>query len=162
MNQVNEIFIHETAEVSPLSSIGELTKIWNWTKVREGAIIGKNCNIGQCVYIDKGVVVGNDCKIQNGVQLYLGLKIGKEVFIGPNTTFTNDKYPRATSGLWTVVDTIIEDGASIGAGSVILCGVTIGKRAMIGAGSVVTKDVPENTLVQGNPAKIVRFLSLEE
>ncbi len=148
----NNIFIHESSDISDQSTIGENTQIWNWVKIREGSRLGSNCKIGQCVYIDKNVSIGNSCKIQNGVQIYQGVAISDDVFIGPNVTFTNDKYPRANNDHWEIVKTNVEKGVSIGAGSVIVCGITIGKYAMIAAGSVVTKDVAPYSLVIGNPA----------
>src|SRR5574340_569049 len=146
--------IHPTAEVSPQAVVGEGTSIWHWAQVREGARIGARCNIGKDVYLDTGVVVGDDCKIQNFASLYHGLTVGNRVFIGPHACFTNDLYPRAVSPDWQVVPTKVEDGASIGANATILCGLTIGRNAMVAAGAVVTKDVPAHALVAGVPAKV--------
>ncbi len=146
------VFVHPTAEVADDASLGAGTAIWNWTKVRENAVIGRNANIGQHVYVDANVRIGDDCKIQNGVNLFDGLTVGDRVFIGPAVTFTNDLHPRAT-GDWEITPTNVHDGASIGANATIVCGVTLGAGCMIGAGSVVTKDVPPNTLVVGNPAR---------
>jgi acetyltransferase-like isoleucine patch superfamily enzyme len=150
--------IHPTAEISPRASIGEDTSVWHWAQVREGAQIGRNCNIGKDVYIDTDVVVGDDCKIQNFATLYRGLTVGNRVFIGPHVCFTNDMYPRAVSPDWQVIPTKVEDGASIGANSTILCGLTIGRNAMVAAGAVVTKDVPPHALVSGVPARIVGWV----
>ncbi|PKP54474.1 MAG: N-acetyltransferase [Candidatus Altiarchaeales archaeon HGW-Altiarchaeales-3] len=147
--------IHKTAEVSKEAKIGKGTGIWHQAQVRENAEIGENCNIGKGVYVDFGVKIGNNCKIQNYVSIYHGVEIEDDVFIGPSVTFTNDLYPRAF--IWNeekVSRTRVKKGASIGANSTIICGITIGEYAMIGAGSVVTKDVPDNALVYGNPAKI--------
>lgn len=147
--------IHKTAEVSKQAKIGEGTKIWHQAQVRENAELGENCNIGKGVYIDFGVKIGDNCKIQNYVSIYHGVVVEEDVFVGPSVTFTNDLYPRAF--IWSdekVTRTLIKKGASIGANSTIVCGVTIGKYAMVGAGSVVTKDVPDYALVYGNPAKI--------
>ena len=148
--------IHESAYVEENAEIGEGTNVWHFVHIRNKAKIGKKCNIGKSVYIDKEVTIGENCKIQNFATLYKGVKIGNNVFIGPHACFTNDVYPRAH--IWNadkITETIVKDGASIGANSTIIAGVTIGKNAMIGAGAVVTKDVPDNTLVVGNPAKII-------
>ena len=150
--------VHPTAEVSPLASLGDGTSIWHWVQIREGARVGRRCNIGKDLYIDTAVVVGDDCKIQNFATLYRGVTIGNRVFIGPHACFTNDTYPRAVNPDWKVVPTKVEDGASIGANATILCGLTIGRNAMVAAGAVVTKDVPAHALVAGVPAKIVGWV----
>ena len=123
--------------------------------------IGKNCKIDSFVYIEGDVVIGDNCKIRPFVFIPTGVVIENDVFIGPNVVFTNDKYPK-TSGDWKLLDTRVKIGASIGANSVILPGVTIGKRAMVGAGSVVTRDVPDNAVMTGNPAKIMRYRNKNE
>jgi len=148
--------IHETAIVEEGVQLGEGTRVWHFVHIRKGVKIGKNGNIGKDVYIDTNVVIGDNCKIQNFASLYHGLTVGDDVFIGPHVCFTNDLYPRAT--IWSderLVKTIVKDGASIGANSTIVAGVKIGKYAMIGAGTVVTKDVPDYALVIGNPARVV-------
>ena len=146
--------IHPSAEVSREAEIGDGTSVWHWAQIREGARIGQDCKIGKDVYIDADVLVGDHCKIQNFATLYKGLRVGDRVFIGPHACFTNDPYPRAVSPDWEVVPTSVEDGASIGANATILCGITIGRNAMVGAGAVVTQDVPAHALVLGIPAKI--------
>ena len=115
--------------------------------------IGRNCKIDAFVYIEEGVEIGDECKIRPFVFIPTGVKIGNRVFIGPNVTFTNDKYPKV-KGEWELKETIVENDVSIGAGAVILPGVRIGKGAMIGAGAVITKDVPEGSVVVGNPARV--------
>jgi acetyltransferase-like isoleucine patch superfamily enzyme len=147
------IFIHETVNISPDSHIGDGTKIWINSQIREYVHIGENCIIGKDTYIDEHVVIGNRVKIQNGVSVYHGVSIEDDVFVGPNVTFTNDHVPRAFNSSWKISETIIKKGASIGANATIICGITIGEYAMIGAGSVVTKDVVPYTLVLGNPAR---------
>ena len=151
-------YIDPTAVVSPGALIGDESRIWNWTKVRESACIGAGVSIGQHCYIDHGVVIGERCKIQNSVNIFHGVTIGEEVFIGPSVTFTNDPYP-SVAGEWVLTPTTVCNGASIGANATIVCGVTIGEGAVVGAGSVVIDDVPAWTLVVGNPARFVRRLT---
>jgi len=147
----NSYYVHPTAIVESLA-IGEGTKIWHFAHVRQGAKIGKNCNIGKSVYIDTDAEIGSNVKIQNFVSVYKGVIIEDDVFVGPSATFTNDLYPRAF--IWDeehVSATRICRGASIGANATLVCGITVGEYAMIGAGSVVAKDVPPFALVLGNP-----------
>ena len=153
-----KVFIHPTAIVEEDVEIGEGTRVWHFVHIRRGARIGRNCNIGKGVYIDVGVEVGNNVKIQNFVSIYRGVKIEDDVFIGPHATFTNDLYPRAFNEDWEVVPTLVKRGASIGANATIVCGVTIGEYAMVGAGAVVTRDVPPFGLVYGNPARLRGFV----
>ena len=124
-------------------------------QVRENAKIGSQCVISKDVYIDESVSIGNRCKIQNSVSVYKGVEIDDDVFVGPNACFTNDLIPRAFNQDWKISKTFVGKGASIGANATIICGVTIGSYSMIGAGAVVTKDVPKYSLVVGNPAKVV-------
>ena len=141
------------------AEIGEGTNIWHFVHVRKNARIGKNCNIGKGVYIDTNVEIGNNCKIQNFATIYQGVTLGNDVFIGPHACFTNDSYPRAS--IWgeeKLVKTLVKDGASIGANSTIIAGITIGKFAMVGAGAVITKDVVDYGLVFGNPAELKGFV----
>ncbi len=154
----NRVFIHNTAEVSAEARIGEKTKIWNQAQVREGAQIGEDCIISKNVYIDENVVIGSRVKIQNNVNVYHGVTIEDDVFLGPSMTFTNDMYPRSFNSDWIISKTLVKRGASIGANATIRCGITIGEYAMVGAGSVVTKDVPPHMLVAGNPAQKVGWV----
>lgn len=147
--------IHPLSDVQS-KDLGEGTRIWQFCVVLAGAKIGANCNICAQVFIESDVVVGNNVTIKNGVQLWDGLRIENNVFIGPNVTFTNDLFPRSKIYPEKYLQTILKTGASIGANSTILAGLTIGENAMVGAGSVVTKDVPAGVVVIGNPAKIVR------
>lgn len=148
-------FAHKTAEIAASAEVGEGCRIWNDCQIREGAVIGSGCILGKGVYIDSGVKVGNNCKIQNYSCLYHGVTISDDVFIGPATIFTNDRLPRSFNDDWEVTPTHVEKGASIGANSTIRCGINIGAYAMVGAGSVVTRDVEAFTLVTGNPARKV-------
>lgn len=152
---MKDVFIHETAHVSPAAEIGEGTKIWINVQVREGAKIGAGCVISKDAYIDHAVTIGNGVKIQNGVSVYHGVTLEDAVFVGPNVAFTNDYFPRAQNPDWQITPTLIQEGASLGANSTIVCGHTVGAYAMVGAGSVVTKDVPAHTLVVGNPAQAI-------
>ena len=155
---MNKTFIHETANVSSESKIGEGTKIWINSQIREGSQIGSNCIISKDTYIDTHVKIGNNCKIQNSVSVYQGVTIEDDVFVGPNVCFTNDKVPRAFNAEWKITPTLIKKGVSIGANSTIVCGITIGEYAMVAAGSVVTKDVESYSLVMGNPAKHYSYI----
>src|SRR5215471_5783201 len=156
------IYIHPTAEVSPDARIGESTRIWRQVQVRESAEIGENCNIGKGVYIDAHVCIGSNVKIQNHVSVFEGVTLQDGVFVGPHVCFTNDMLPRAitpdgklkSTDDWVITPTLVKYGASIGAGSIIICGITIGEFALVGAGSVVTRDVPPHGLVFGNPARL--------
>lgn len=158
--------IHPTAEVSPQATIGEGTCIWHHAQVREGAHLGARCIVGKGAYVDAGVHIGDHVKIQNGCFVYHGATLEDGVFLGPGTILTNDKVPRAinpdgslkTADDWTVGRILVRRGASLGAGSIVLPGVEIGTFAMVGAGAVVTRDVPDYGLVVGNPARLVGFV----
>lgn len=147
--------IHPTAEVRT-KQIGENTTVWQYCVILKEAQIGKNCNINYNVFIENDVIIGDNVTIKSGVQLWDGIRIENNVFVGPNVTFTNDKYPRSKQYPEEFQNTTIKVGASIGAAAVILGGIIIGENAMIGAGSVVTKNVPSNELWVGNPAKYVK------
>jgi len=154
---MTNIFIHETAIVDFEVDIGENTKIWAFSHVMSGVKIGKNCIIGEGVHIGNNVIIGDNCLVQNHSLLYEGVVIGNNVFIGPNVITTNDIEPVA-SGDWKerFKETHFRDGSSIGANSTIICGNTVGINALVGAGSVVTKNVDDNTVVVGNPARLLR------
>jgi len=147
-------YIDPHSEVKSLH-IGKDTRIWQFCVVLKDAKIGENCNICAQCFIENEVNIGNNVTIKNGVYLWDGITIEDNVQIGPNVTFTNDKYPRAKQP-FSLQRTLIKRNASIGAASVILGGVTIGENAMIGAGSLVTKDIPDNELWHGNPARFIR------
>ena len=148
--------------IHPLSDcqiqIPESTNIWQFCVVLPKAQIGENCNICSHCFIENDVVIGSNVTIKSGVQIWDGITLEDNVFIGANVSFTNDKYPRSKE-YGRIIPTLIQRGASIGAGSTILCGITIGENAMIGAGSVVTKDIPAGELWVGNPAKFVRRIN---
>ncbi|MBC2722679.1 MAG: N-acetyltransferase [Desulfosporosinus sp.] len=144
--------IHPTAEVQT-KSIGEGTTVWQYCVILQGARIGKDCNINYNVFIENDVIVGDNVTVKSGVQLWDGLRIEDNVFIGPNVTFTNDMFPRSKRYPGEFLKTLIGEGASIGANATIIGGLTIGRYAMIGAGSVLTKNVPDHTLWYGNPAQ---------
>ena len=156
-----KIFIDKTANIAKNVEISEGTKIWMNSQLRENVKVGKNCIISKDVYIDLDVKIGDGCKIQNGVYVYKGVEIAEDVFVGPNVTFTNDKFPRAFIDNWEVKKTKISKGVSIGANATILCGVSLGEYCMVGAGSVVTKNVPPFSLVVGNPAKVIALIDKE-
>ncbi len=151
-------FVHPNA-LCESADIGVKTRIWAFSHIMPKAKIGKDCNIGDHVFIENDVIIGDQVTIKNGVQIWDGIIIEDQAFIGPNATFTNDLFPRSKVRLEAYQKTLIGEGASIGANATILCGITIGKQAMIGAGSVVVKDVPDRAVVYGNPAKIQRYLT---
>jgi UDP-2-acetamido-3-amino-2,3-dideoxy-glucuronate N-acetyltransferase len=161
-----DYFAHVTADVSPQAQIGSGTKIWQQCQIREGAVLGRNCNLGKGVYIDTGVIVGDNCKVHNYVCLFEGVTLEDGVFCGPHSVYTNDRVPRAvnpdgtlkSAADWTITKTLIRTGASIGANATIVCGVTVGRWAMVAAGAVVTRDVPDYGLVVGSPARLRGFV----
>ncbi len=154
-------FVHELADVKS-ESIGADTRIWQFCVVLVEATIGANCNICAHVLIENDVIIGNRVTVKSGVQLWDGLRVGDDVFIGPNASFTNDRFPRSKIQPDKFLQTVIEGGASIGAGATILPGVTIGTNAMVAAGAVVTRSVPPNAIVVGNPAKIIGYVNAEK
>lgn len=156
---MNNSYIHPKALIEEGALIGENTRIWAFVHVLQGAKIGLDCNVCDHVFIENSVIIGDRVTIKSGVQLWDGIQIGNDVFIGPNATFTNDPFPRSKQEYDRTILTVIEDGASIGANATILPGVHIFKNAMIGAGAVVTHDVPQNAIVVGNPARIKGYVS---
>ena len=161
-----DIFIHPSADVSSEAIIGNGTKIWHHCQVREKVNIGNNCILSKGVYIDTAVEIGDNVKIQNGVSVYQGVKLEDGVFCGPHCVFTNDKTPRSINlngsqkdgEDWEISKTLVKKGASIGANATIICGIIIGEWAMVGAGAIVTKDIPDYGLMVGNPAKLIGFV----
>ena len=146
-----DFFVHPLA-LCESKTVGDGTRIWAFAHVMPGALIGAGCNIGDHAFIENDVRIGDRCTIKNGVQLWDGIELEDEVFVGPNATFTNDPFPRSRQRPEVYPRTIVKRGASIGANATILPGLSIGEGALVGAGSVVTRDVPANTVVYGNPA----------
>jgi UDP-2-acetamido-3-amino-2,3-dideoxy-glucuronate N-acetyltransferase len=157
---MSNIFIHPLANVMSLN-IGRDTKIWQFSIILAEAVIGENCNINCHVFIENKVLIGDNVTIKSGVQIWDGVTIEDDVFIGPNVTFTNDLFPRSKKYPKEFLKTIIKKGASIGANATIIAGVEIGENSMVGAGSVVTKNVPSNTIWYGNPAKSMGILKID-
>lgn len=155
-----DYFVHETAIIDQGAQIGSDTKIWHFTHVMGSAQIGRNCNIGQNVYIDKNVIIGNGVKIQNNVSVYSNVTIEDDCFLGPSMVFTNVINPRAFIERKTEFkNTLVKKGCSIGANATIVCGTTLGEYSFIGAGTVVTKDVPNYAMVVGVPSKQIGWMS---
>jgi acetyltransferase-like isoleucine patch superfamily enzyme len=160
------IQIHATADVAPSAFVGEETRIWHQAQVREGAQVGRNCILGKGVYVDHDVRIGDRCKLQNGASIFSGVTLEDGVFVGPGAILTNDRKPRAinpdgslkSDDDWQVGSIWVRQGASLGAGCIVLPDVTIGRFAMVGAGAIVTRDVPDQGLVTGNPARLVGYV----
>jgi len=155
---MNHSFIHPLSDVQS-SAIGSGTRLWQFVVVLPGAQIGQDCNICSHCLIENDVVIGDRVTVKSGVQLWDGLRVGNDVFIGPNVTFTNDKHPKSQNTSFKLTMTWIEAGACIGGGATLLPGVRVGVGAMVGAGSVVTTDVPPGATVVGNPAKIIKQIN---
>lgn len=150
-------FVHEYG-LCESATVGARTRIWAFTHVLPGAIVGDDCNICDGVFIENDVVVGDRVTIKSGVQLWDGLRVAHDVFVGPNATFTNDLFPRSRQSPGAFQQTVLEEGCSVGANATILPGSRIGRHAMVGAGAVVTRSVPPNAIVVGNPARIVGYV----
>jgi len=155
---MKKYFVHDRG-ICESNDIGEGTRIWAFSHVSAGAKIGSDCNICEHVFIENDVIIGNRVTIKNGVQIWDRIRIGSDVFIGPNVTFTNDNFPRSKQYPERFLETVVEDGASIGANATILPGLRIGSKAMVGAGAVVTRDIPPNAIVVGNPARIHGYVN---
>ena len=153
----NRYFVHESSYIDENVEIGEGTKIWHFCHIQSGAKIGVSCTLGQNVNVSNNVVIGDFCKVQNNVSIYEGVELEDGVFCGPSCVFTNDLTPRARfpKGNAGYKKTVVKEGASIGANATIVCGHTIGRFAMVAAGAVVTRDVPDYMLVAGVPAKVI-------
>lgn len=151
------MFIHKLADVAE-SSIGKNTNVWQFVVILKGARIGEDCNICAHTMVEGDVIIGNRVTVKSGVYIWDGARIEDDVFIGPCVAFTNDLFPRSKQYPDSFKSIIIKKGASIGANATLLGGITIGENAMVGAGAVVTKDVPANAVVAGNPARILRYL----
>lgn len=155
------IFVHP-AGICESTRVGEGTKVWAFAHVLPGARIGRDCNICDHVFLENDVVIGDSVTIKSGVQLWDGVRLGDRVFVGPNVTFTNDRFPRSKQRPPAFTETIVDDDASIGANATILPGIRIGPGAMIGAGAVIVSDVPARSVVVGNPARIVGYAGADE
>lgn len=153
-------FAHETAVIDTGCTIGTGTKIWHFSHIMPDAVLGENCNIGQNVVISPQVILGKNVKVQNNVSIYTGVHCEDDVFLGPSMVFTNVSNPRSAVVRRGIYEkTLVKKGASIGANATVICGNTIGSYAFIGAGAVITKNVPSYALVVGNPAKQIGWIS---
>jgi acetyltransferase-like isoleucine patch superfamily enzyme len=160
------VSIHPSADVADDAEVGPGTRVWHQAQIRERSVVGSDCIVGKGVYVDAHVRIGDRCKLQNGAFVYHGFNLEDGVFLGPGAMLLNDKIPRATNpdgtfkseADWTVSHAVVNHGASIGGGAVVLPGVSIGRFAMVGSGAVVTRQVPDHGLVYGNPARLRGFV----
>lgn len=149
-----DYFKHEQALVEEGAQVGDGTRLWAFTNVQAGAVIGRECNICDGSFVEKGAVIGDHVTIKHHVEVFDGVKIEDDVFVGSNVAFINDRYPCShREDEWILEKTVVKKGATLGSNSVILCGITVGEYAVVGAGSVVTKNIPAHAVVYGNPAK---------
>lgn len=156
-----KVLVHETAIVEEGASIGDGSSVWHHAHIRRGVTIGEGCAVGKSSYVDAGVILGDRVRVQNHVSIFTGVTIGSDVLVGPSVCFTNDLYPRVRSGdtEWQVTPTTVGNGVAIGANATIVCGNTLGNWCVIGAGAVVTSDVPPHALVIGNPGKVAGWVN---
>lgn len=163
-----DVFVHDKA-LNESSQVGAGTRIWAFAHVMKGALVGENCNIGDHAFVESGAVLGNGVTIKNGVSVWEGVTLEDYAFVGPNAVFTNDLYPRSPrnpelaaryNSKWWLVRTLVRAGASVGANATIRCGITIGRYALIAAGAVVTKDVPDHALIVGVPGRAAGFVCM--
>jgi len=160
MKNSQDYKVHETAVIDKGCSIGDGTTIWHFSHIMEGAVLGENCNLGQNVVVSPKVILGDNVKVQNNVSIYTGVICEDNVFLGPSCVFTNVNNPRSeVNRRGEYLQTLVKKGATIGANATIVCGITLGEYAFVGAGTVVTKDVPGYALVVGNPAKQIGWMS---
>ncbi|UCE28440.1 MAG: N-acetyltransferase [Candidatus Coatesbacteria bacterium] len=161
MGDKDNYYVHETAVIDDGAVIGRDTKVWHFSHVMPGVVIGESCVLGQNVFVASNVVIGDNVHIQNNVSVYEGVTLEDDVFCGPSMVFTNVKYPRSgfpVSGPDEYAETLVRRGATLGANSTVVCGVEIGEHALVGAGAVITKDVPPHAVVTGVPARQVGFI----
>lgn len=151
-------FQHPTALVNSRAQVGDKTRVWAFANIQDGAVIGRECNICDGCYIEKGAVIGDHVTLKNGVNVFEGVTIQDDVFCGANVAFTNDRHPRAVRrDPWVLEKTLIKKGASLGSNAVIICGITVGEYAVVGAGTVVTKSVGDHQIVVGNPGRFLGY-----
>ena len=155
---MSKVHVDPTAIVDYGVKLGSGTKVWHFVHIMKDAKIGKDCILADYVYVGRGVKIGDRVKLENRATVYEGVTIEDNVFVGPQVTFTNDPSPRSLNSDWKILPTLVKEGSSIGAGTVIVCGVIIGEYALVGAGSVVTDDIPSNALAYGNPARVRGFV----
>ena len=158
MKSRDDVFIHPTADVSDGAVIGRGTKIWHQAQIMDGATLGDACNIGKGVFVASGVTIGNNVKVQNYVSIYKGVTVEDDVLLGPHMTFTNDLYPRAFVSDYTVYETLVKRGASVGANATIVCGVTLNEYCIVAAGAVIVANVPAFALATGNPGRVTGYV----